>query len=344
MLVLFGHLCGTRGFFPYSVYERVGDVANLGVRVFFVISGFLITSLLLKEVDRTGTISPKMFYFRRTMRIFPVAYCFIAVVALLSAIGIGDASRRDFLFGLTYTANYNGGRAGWSLGHLWSLAVEEQFYLAWPATLALLGRKRSLHLAAWILASQPVIVILWTAAERYRNVIGVFIDQRWQFDPGRLPSRGLRAGTPEQPTLPKRPSFEMVLRRTSPRVCPELSAPLLMVVHHLFATDQHRHCRLRAPMGSFPDDLVARFLNMRPVCYLGVISYSLYLWQQLFLNRGSAVFLTSFPANVIFAGFAAILSYRLVESPFLRLRTHLEGIWFRPDRRSPRMVARRATR
>src|SRR5690242_19825808 len=77
LFVLFGHLSGTAGFFSLRVYQRVGDVANLGVRVFFVISGYLITSLLLRELNSNGTISLPFFYFRRALRIMPAAYFFI---------------------------------------------------------------------------------------------------------------------------------------------------------------------------------------------------------------------------------------------------------------------------
>ncbi len=87
-LVIFGHLCGTQGFFGQALYRRTGDVANLGVRTFFVISGYLIMAVLPKELDRTGTISLRRFYFRRTLRIFPVAYVFLAVMTILAGLGL----------------------------------------------------------------------------------------------------------------------------------------------------------------------------------------------------------------------------------------------------------------
>src|SRR5580658_9562789 len=80
-LVLVGHLRGTRGIGTFEL--GVGDYAHLGVLVFFVISGFLITSLLLSEQARTGTVSLKRFYARRSLRILPVSYGYIAVIGLL---------------------------------------------------------------------------------------------------------------------------------------------------------------------------------------------------------------------------------------------------------------------
>ena len=84
-LVLLGHLGGTRGF---PVVELgVGDYAHLGVVVFFVISGFLITRLLLAEQAKCGYISLKLFYARRTLRLLPASYAYIACILLLSSFG-----------------------------------------------------------------------------------------------------------------------------------------------------------------------------------------------------------------------------------------------------------------
>src|SRR5438270_9465936 len=124
--VIFGHMaeCGQAPRF----LERY---ANFGVQVFFIISGYLITTLLLKERLRKGSIDLKAFYIRRVLRIFPAAYVFIAV-----AVVVFRPHLRDVIIALTYVSNFNATRP-WELGHLWSLAVEEQFYLLWPATMVL---------------------------------------------------------------------------------------------------------------------------------------------------------------------------------------------------------------
>ena len=123
--VLFGHLAQTRNFLQINPNLTL---AEFGVRVFFVISGYLITSILLAELSRKGSISLSRFYFRRTMRLFPAAYVFVGVMAILATYGIVHLERWDVAFALTYTTDFNNSRA-WSVGHLWSLAVEEQFYL-----------------------------------------------------------------------------------------------------------------------------------------------------------------------------------------------------------------------
>src|SRR5690242_4601723 len=86
LFVLIGHMENTRNF-PLHVSAVLGDIANLGVRVFFVISGFLITTLLLKEFDRTGRISLSNFYLRRTLRIFPAFYAYALCVTAATVAG-----------------------------------------------------------------------------------------------------------------------------------------------------------------------------------------------------------------------------------------------------------------
>ena len=143
-LVLIGHLSGTRDF---PLPKSVGDffsLAEVGVIVFFVISGYLITTLLLQELNATAHVNLLKFYFRRTLRIFPPYYTLIFTLLLLRLLGAITLSNHDLFLTLTYTSNYFA-RESWYVGHTWSLAVEEQFYLLWPAALLWLGKQR-----AWI--------------------------------------------------------------------------------------------------------------------------------------------------------------------------------------------------
>jgi peptidoglycan/LPS O-acetylase OafA/YrhL len=122
----------------------------LGVELFFVLSGFLITSLLLKEHDRSG-IQLGRFYMRRALRLTPALIVMLASVVLLSWVALsGDAFRNtvsDAAFSLTYIFNWvrasDPGRSSF-LGHTWSLCIEEQFYLLWPLLLpaiTMIGRR-----------------------------------------------------------------------------------------------------------------------------------------------------------------------------------------------------------
>src|SRR5664280_2047254 len=119
----------------------LGLYAFFGVQIFFVISGYLITSLLLREHERTGTINLRTFYYRRMLRIFPAAYVYILAVAI-----VFQPPLHYLAYAFTYTSCYAGPHGPWMLSHLWSLSVEEQFYLLWPFALLLAfpSRKRIL--------------------------------------------------------------------------------------------------------------------------------------------------------------------------------------------------------
>jgi peptidoglycan/LPS O-acetylase OafA/YrhL len=121
---------------------------GFGVTIFFFLSGYLITTLLRIESDRTGTISISQFYLRRTVRIFPPMYVTLAVWALLAAAGVfvGTVYWQSILVAFFYLTNYINfiaphGISG-GLGILWSLAVEEHFYLLFPWLFLLFLRRR----------------------------------------------------------------------------------------------------------------------------------------------------------------------------------------------------------
>lgn len=129
LLVLLHHASGTTGAPKWlETASSALDAGNLGVRVFFVISGYLITGLLMHELAATGTISQRMFYWRRTPRIFPSAYVVLATLVRLTATGVVALIPRELLAGAAFTINFVLGERTprtWSIGCLWSLAVEE---------------------------------------------------------------------------------------------------------------------------------------------------------------------------------------------------------------------------
>jgi peptidoglycan/LPS O-acetylase OafA/YrhL len=112
-------------------------LATFGVQVFFVLSGYLITTLLQREHEVHGRIDLPAFYRRRGFRIIPAAFAYIGFTALLA-----PAARADLPYALTFTISYHLWPATFLLGHLWSLSVEEQFYLLWPLALVLGFRHR----------------------------------------------------------------------------------------------------------------------------------------------------------------------------------------------------------
>ena len=133
ILVILSHLLIVESF-PGDIKILLRPFANgeIGVRIFFVISGFLITWLLLKERERTGKINLRKFYLRRLLRIFPVFYFYLFVVWLSGKI-LGNEVEPGILFVSTvYLQNFSFAGSHWLIAHSWSLAVEEHFYLFWP--------------------------------------------------------------------------------------------------------------------------------------------------------------------------------------------------------------------
>jgi peptidoglycan/LPS O-acetylase OafA/YrhL len=317
--VFLAHLTGTANF-PRAL-QPLSNLGELGVHSFFVISGFLITSLLLKEQGKTGSISLISFYQRRLLRILPALYAYIGSVCLLAAIGIVTLLPNDLLYANTYSINYHWPRS-WYLGHLWSLSVEEQFYFLWPAVLCFAGPKRAFKIALGVVAIAPLSRIsMWYLAPSMR----MNMDCHFQSVADALAIGCLLAGM--RPTLANWQLYQRFLR----------SPAFLLVPITLLATQAAAgHPRIYYSLGASVEILcvalcidrcvticmgaMGRMLNSRILGYIGVLSYSLYLWQQPFLNRGSTSIYASFPINIILAFVAALASYYLVEKPFLRIK------------------------
>lgn len=313
VLVLYGHLVPAD---LGAILRRSALISPLGVRLFFVLSGFLITTLLLREHQSYGEISLRRFYVRRTFRIFPAFYTYILVISLLVAV-----PARDLLFAVTYTMNFHEQRVWW-VGHLWSLAVEEQFYLLWPFALVALGTPRALRLALGAMVLAPVLRILTLLL--YPSLLGL-TDQAFPYVVDTLATGCALAIA--RPTLEASPRYRTLLE--SWRVWPLIAlclAPSVvtrswfdlsvsMTLANLgLALVVHR-CVVRPP----------QFLGNRVLGALGILSYSLYLWQQPFLNRHSSSWTAHFPLNIALAVAAAIASYVVIERPTLKLGHKLAG-------------------
>ena len=337
-LVLMMHVAGTVG--APAILGAISkslwvDLGELGVRIFFVISGLLITSLLLEEQRKYGAISLGRFILRRTFRIFPAYLAFLLALWVAATLGGLTITGRDWVHALTYTLNYHVSRP-WELGHIWSLSVEEQFYALWPALLVFAGTRRAMILATVLLFLAPVLRIAYlhllpdaaevvgvtfeTAADSL--AIGCLLawhrDRLWANERWRrlLSSRWLvPAAFLVAYLLCARTQSALLLGHSALN----LAAALLI----------ERSVRL-------PDRGVGRMLNATPIVFIGVLSYSLYLWQQPFLNRHASADINQFPLNLVLAFTAALVSYYCVERPGLWLRQRIES-WLpaRTTRRQP---------
>lgn len=307
---------------PYWLYIFWG---SLGVQTFFVISGFLITHLLLKELNATGTISLKRFYFRRALRIFPPLYAYLAVGLAVTYAGFFSGSLRAFLVAATYTSNYLGGGSE-LLEHTWSLSLEEQFYLLWPAALVYLGTRKSVKVAVGVILLSPLSrIVSYYAMPNHRPALngmlhtgldsimfGCLLALLWR-DPrfnqavapyirGRVAAHAAAFVIFLGPTLQSyfRGSYGLVIGFTLNAIC------LSLILLYLVRTPQ-------SPAG--------RLLNTAPLRHLGVISYGLYLWQHMFTRPNSVPFV---PWNLVAILLCAELSHWLIEKPCFWLRDQLE--------------------
>ena len=180
MLVIASHThWALPGALSRSAWVNWHHYGVLGVSVFFVISGYLITKLLLKELDTTGSIRLKHFYVRRAFRIFPAFYVYLAFVGVLWSMGFEQQTLGSYIAAFTYTWNYYPHAAGWTLGHVWSLCIEEQFYLCWPLLLLWTGKVRGLRIAISIILLAPIIrIVTYEVAPVMRGHLGMMLHTR----------------------------------------------------------------------------------------------------------------------------------------------------------------------
>jgi len=319
-MVLLGHLCGTRYFLPAATLTYVGDIANLGVRVFFVISGYLITGLLLRELQQTKRISLRDFYYRRTLRIFPACYAYVAIIALVAATGVIQFKTRDLFHALTYTMNYHYDRSWW-VGHLWSLSVEEQFYLLWPIAMALVGARRALWGAAALLLLAPMTRVLMLV---YWPASSASIGEAFPTIADTIATGALAAGC--GPWLREQRPFRRLIASPGFYVIPALAFVLNMKAGGRLAVGMLEtliNVSIALSVVRFTTastDFVSKVLDSKPFSVVGRLSYSIYLWQQPFLNHHSDAIATRFPLNLLLVIACATASYYFVEQPCLALR------------------------
>lgn len=344
LLVVLGHGLGAAWQLEDTPVARLFEVpfnGGVGVTVFFVLSGYLITSILVRERERTGRVSLRDFYLRRTFRILPAFYVFLAVVAVLAAVGAIRVGGSDLLASGLMVHNYWSAGDTWWLGHTWSLAVEEQFYLVWPLLLLWLRPRRACQFGVAYLLAAPVV----------RVASYVFVpdsqDQVWEMFHTRADS--LLTGCLIALLPVAYPGVWARVRRWAGlRAAVPLAVVAVLVSSALEVT--------LGGLWSFPAGYTVtnlatavvvvsittagarttrttRVLSWRPLTAVGLISYSLYLYQQVFLpefgltpslagSSGPWTALLGIAAALV----AATMSYHLVEQPFLRLKNRFSRV------------------
>lgn len=319
----------------------------LGVDVFFVLSGFLITTLLLQEVERTGRIHFGAFYLRRARRLLPALFIVLIASAALVVLFAPDAAarlREDIVASTFYVTNWWNILSDQSyfqamgrpplLQHLWSLGLEEQFYLIWPAVLLFVFRKSGRD------GVRKIALIGAAASTVWMLVLSFLMGMPTDNDPSRL----YFGSDTHAMTILAGAALATVWRpRALPRRLPPgptavLSAigaiALATMIWCFVAVDEGSPLLYRGGFALFaglsavviavathPAIAMSKALGIKPLVYLGKRSYGLYLWHWpifVLLRPGVDIGWTGLPALTLqFAVtlVAAELSYRFIEMP-----------------------------
>jgi peptidoglycan/LPS O-acetylase OafA/YrhL len=324
--------------FYHFGFERVNGA--LGVEIFFVLSGFLITWLLLKESDKTGTVSLISFYKRRAYRIFPEFYAYLIfglAVQLIRhpeyPVPFGHIISAIFYVGNYYQALKPGDTY---LEATWSLAIEEQFYFIWP--FVFIRYRNKLKTLAWY--TLGIMAAVWLL--RIVLYFGFSVNQSYLYHAFETRADHLMAGCLLAIVL-KLGAFKSFFDRSlSSPLYPLLTIGIIAassMFHHNFAyrfgfaytVESFLIAIAIVQMIYFSDRRGWALIENPAIKYLGKISYSLYLYQTLTLYTARSL-TSEYPVIVQLAFAIAVTvgfgsaSYYLVGKPFLRLKEKLEII------------------
>lgn len=318
----------------------------IGVDVFFVLSGFLITSLLISEFDRYGSVSLKNFYIRRALRLAPALISLLIVFCLASFAVLDEekanSNYKDALISLAYLSNWARAFSMHPpdfLGHTWSLSIEEQFYIVWPIILLMLLRaseKRhhvvaiaaAIALLSW--AFRIYLSINATPPERLYNGLDTRADALMV---------GCTLGVMLSSGLVSENAKNMLQKLLV------VIAPLSVACLIAFSTLVHWRDPNMYYFGFFiveiltavlvldilmnPQSIIRKLLAMRWLVWVGSISYGLYLWHYPIYRTMSALGfhgLTIISVGSFITFIVATLSYYVMEKPILTFKKHFARV------------------
>lgn len=328
MIVVISHLV------LYTKNYALATIFNgtLGVHVFFVISGFLITTLLLKERIEHNGIQLRNFYIRRFLRIFPVAYLFIACIIGLNIIFGLHVSMLEIIGSVFYLMNFSYFRqnGSWYTEHYWSLSIEEQFYLLFPFIL-----KKSIKTYLLVMLTLAVIVpltlfflfllhinnpILAIVLKYLLKFNGIAVGSVFSFllFKNKIPVKNL-AKYKLYLNLVLIPVIFMVKVNPNYSVYTALENAFVAILIAIIIVSNLVYSK----------GITYRFLNSRILINLGILSYSIYIWQQLFTREvpwsGKFLFSDSMLLNMVLLLGVSYLSYHYYEKKFLKLKDKFQN-------------------
>jgi peptidoglycan/LPS O-acetylase OafA/YrhL len=303
----------------YRIHPRIASTGFVGVLIFFALSGYLITSRLLGEYAREGRIALRNFYVRRVFRILPPAIFYLSAVWILTVTGVVTCSWSAIRSALLFYINYTDvGDLGWRVRHFWSLSVEEHFYIFWPMLLILFGVRKGWRTAA----VGAVAICIWRILDDHFFILARLVHGSY------LNASETRTDLTADVLLwgcclaflLRRPLAKR-LGAVSSTIIAMCSGSLLLALH-VFPIANHVtilvHILPAVLLGAVvvaPNAPIGRFLELPIMRFIGRLSYSLYIWQQLFLGRSRLAI--PFALVAIFA--CALFSYGVIERPCIRM-------------------------
>lgn len=330
IFVLITHL-GLYHLLPENSYirQRVWLLMSgtTGVQIFFTLSGFLITKILLHELNEHNRINFLHFYVRRFLRLLPPLIVFYIITATLMHQGMIESTRFGFLLSFFYLYNFVPNTHYTSeLGHTWSLALEEQYYLLWPFVISYFKKK-----TAFIL----ILILLLTC------VIAIHQYPTFSFTKGFRPSRWF---IPAVAPIVIGSFFAWLINNQEGKyrtyfkqknkylligllffLFPLYTPTPILDLSFIFQSIGISFVLiwvLYNQNSKFTTILGNKFLS-----YIGTISYGLYVYQGLYLTTGPSgkLWIQQFPQNLVLTFLTAVLSFHLLEKPILKLKKKFKG-------------------
>jgi peptidoglycan/LPS O-acetylase OafA/YrhL len=333
--VIFGHAKLSHNTIPglFLFIDTVFGGGQLGVKFFFVISGFLITTLLIKEKIKTNTVNLKKFYIRRFLRIFPVFYIYLLVVFILNRVLHVGIDTLTFLGAALYLTNFHIFPESWAIMHSWSLAVEEQYYLLWPSIFKK-NTKLAIVIAVLFIAIAPFLrVFVYYFPVYTRVLLAPFINDADSIFIGSLLAIISFKGMINWSFFSR---YKIVIT--------VIGFLLMWFISN--ETLHGRYGKILLPFGNtftaitfsfiiisniIPSkDFIFKLLNGSAFTLIGRLSYSIYVWQQLFFLApenfpGARFSWNRFPVNLILVAIISITSYYGFEKYFLKLKSKFKA-------------------
>jgi len=294
-----------------------------GVQLFFTLSGFLITSILLEEKNKNGFINFKNFYIRRFLRLLPPLIVFYLIVAacmqfrLIHTTSIGLICSFFYVYNFVPNQYYTA-----ELGHTWSLAVEEQFYLTWPLVVNFIKNKKTVYFIVTLIILSCIAAVLilpvTTFAVNFRTgywfipaVAPIIIGSLFAY---------LNRNQFQNLNLQILNSNKLLLIAFVLFIFP-LYSPLFLLKFAFLSQSVAASLFLIWVLHN-QDKKLTNIIDHKVPQYIGKISYGLYVYQGFFLRTGPGGNLSvqQFPLNLALTFLVAIISYEFIEKPVLKLK------------------------